>query len=172
MSSINTSNSISVQAAILAGKRATDPNASPLRSAHDNAIRSKSGDEQNEGKVATNPKDLLRRAGSSDTAIFNDRVASPNPREAKALDTAQKLVSTTLIKPILAQARETRDAPAPWGQTQGEKQFGSLLDNRIADDIARASNFPIAQRIAEQILKNSPIDSPSTIQHTPVDLFG
>ncbi len=93
-------------------------------------------------------------------------------RESKALDTAQKLVSTTLIKPILAQARAARDAPAPWGQTQAEKQFGALLDNRIADDISRASNFNIAQRVADQMLKNMPVSDESQHPHTPVDILG
>lgn len=94
------------------------------------------------------------------------------PREAKALDTAQKLVATTLIKPILAQARAARDAPAPWGQTQAEKQFGALLDNRLADDISKASNFNIAQRIAEQMLRNMPEIDEAQTTHTPVDIFG
>jgi len=93
-------------------------------------------------------------------------------RESKALDTAQKLVSTTLIKPILAQARAARDAPAPWGQTQAEKQFGALLDNRIADDISRASNFNIARRIADQMLKNMPVSDDAQQPHTPVDILG
>ncbi len=174
MSSINTSNNLTNQAAILAGKRSTDPNANPLQAVHENAIRTKSGDEQSEGKVATNPADLLRRAGSSDETELNNQPVVPSAREIKALDTAQKLISTTLIKPILAQARATRDAPAPWGQTQAEKQFGALLDNRIADDISKASNFPIAQRIADQILRNSPIDTSESTQtqYTPVDLFG
>ena len=99
-------------------------------------------------------------------------------QQLEAKDTAEKLIATTLIKPILAQARAARDAPAPWGQTQAEKQFGALLDNRIADDIAKSSNFPIAQRIADQILSNAPIQDASTNpaqntpKYTPVDIFG
>ncbi len=98
-------------------------------------------------------------------------------RIATAQRTAEQLIATTLIKPILAQVRASNNAPPPFGQTQAEKQFGSLLDNRIADDIAKASNFPIAQRIAGQMLRNSialpdtqPIDP--TFTHSPVDIFG
>jgi len=180
MSSINTSNSIGVQSLIAAGKRATDPATSPIQPGpnhNNNGVRAGADDPVNTGgKTPSNPDDLIRSATQGNEARGDNPVT---PREANALDTAQKLVATTLIKPILAQARAARDAPAPWGQTQAEKQFGGLLDNRIADDISKASNFPIAQRIAEQILKNSPavdtqIDAQpgAPVTYTPVDIFG
>ncbi len=186
MSSINTSSNYRSPPIILSGKRATDPNASPLQAATQNTLRTGSSDETNPQKTPTNPDDLLR-AATTPEPIRNGSPAIPHhtpAQAAEALDTAQKLVSTTLIKPILSQARAARDAPAPWGQTQAEKQFGALLDNRIADDIAKASGFPIAQRIADQILKNTPVDldqleqlsqpathlTPET--YTPVDIFG
>ena len=113
-----------------------------------------------------NPANTSRSAGATR--------AAPTAQEAEAKDTAEKLIATTLIKPILAQARAARDAPAPWGQTQAEKQFGALLDNRIADDIAKSSSFPIAQRIADQIMSNAPIQDTqqSAPKYTPVDIFG
>lgn len=186
MSSINTSSSFGSPPIILNGKRATDPNASPLQAAHQNTLRTGSSDETNAQKTPTNPDDLLRAATTPESIRSGSPVIPHHTpaQAAEALDTAQKLVSTTLIKPILSQARAARDAPAPWGQTQAEKQFGGLLDNRIADDIAKASSFPIAQRIADQILKNTPVDldqleqlsqpathlTPET--YTPVDIFG
>lgn len=171
MSSINTSNALGIQSIIPSGKQPVDPNRNPLQRANTNTERTGSGGATSEGKVIPDPnRNPLTRAHDNTEAAARQG-STPNPREAHALDTAQKLVSTTLIKPILAQARAARDAPAPWGQTQAEKQFGALLDNRIADDIAKASNFPIAQRIADQILKNSPvIDQPP--HYTPTDIFG
>ncbi len=179
MSSINTSNSISIQSLIASGKRPTNPNDNPLQPGpnHGNGIRAEADESVNTtGKTPTEPGNHLRAADNGSEARANNPA---NPREASALDTAQKLIATTLIKPILADARAARNAPAPWGQTQAEKQFGSLLDNRIADDISKASNFPIAQRIAEQIIKNSPSlnlqpDAQPGLPaiYTPVDIFG
>ncbi|MBL4810492.1 MAG: hypothetical protein JKY43_10605 [Phycisphaerales bacterium] len=178
MSSINTSNSIGIQSVIAAGKRATDPNANPLQPGpnNPNGIRAANDSVNTEGKTPSDPDGLLRGPADGNAVRTNTTLT---PQEATALNTAQKLIATTLIKPILAEARAARDAPAPWGQTQAEKQFGGLLDNRIADDISKAANFPIAQRIADQILKNSPnVDTQPhakpglPVTYTPVDIFG
>lgn len=162
--STSQSKNLSIPSAIPNGKQPVDPNRPPIQSAHP----------AQEGRTHhIGPKPSIERETLSlaQKATKSDSVEISNPARIQAADTAEKLVATTLIKPILAQARAARNAPAPWGQTQAEKQFGALLDNRIADDIARASNFPITQRIAEQILKNTPItDLPST--YTPVDIFG
>lgn len=186
MSTINTSNSLGSPSIIPAGKRPSDPNANPLQAAHQNTLRTGSSDESHPGKTPSNPADRIRAATPSES-VRNGPANRPThtaEQRANALDTAQKLVSTTLIKPILSQARAARDAPAPWGQTQAEKQFGALLDNRIADDISKAAGFPIAQRIADQIIQNSPVDldqldaldqpiTPlSPENYTPVDIFG
>tara|TARA_R110002096_G_scaffold435816_6_gene663423 strand:+ start:58426 stop:58953 length:528 start_codon:yes stop_codon:yes gene_type:complete len=175
MSSIDSTNSLGIQQIINAGKQIYT--GGPLRPAHPNETARSAGTPLPEGKVIPDPnRNRLTRAHDSTeaTATKDGTGNKVSAQELKALDTAQKLVSTTLIKPILAQARASRDAPAPWGQTQAEKQFGALLDNRISDDIAKASNFPIAQRIADQIMRNTPIDSTALNQptHTPVDLFG
>lgn len=178
MSSINTNNAYTTRNAYPSAKIPTNPKANPIQPAT-NTSRTGSGDATNTGKVSTAGQSPIRAADTGTES--NAAIANPvSPAEAKALDTAHKLVSTTLIKPILAQARATRDAPAPWGQTQAEKQFGSLLDNRIADDIAKSSSFPIAQRIAQNILKNSQAIDPAVLQapqqpvqqYTPTDIFG
>lgn len=74
-------------------------------------------------------------------------------REDQARDAARKLVSTTLVEPILKQARENNRAAAPFAPTQAEKQFGSLLDHRLANDIVSASNFPIVERLTQDMLR-------------------
>lgn len=73
--------------------------------------------------------------------------------EEQARDAARRLVSTTLVEPILKQARENNRAAAPFAPTQAEKQFGSLLDHRLANDIVSASNFPIVDRLAQDLLR-------------------
>jgi Rod binding domain-containing protein len=71
--------------------------------------------------------------------------------EAKARRAAEQFVSTALIQPILKQLRESSSAAPPFAPTQGEKQFQGLIDTELAQRMVRASNFPIVDRIAEQL---------------------
>lgn len=79
---------------------------------------------------------------------------SPAQQRDRARDAAEGLVATSFIKPILKQVRESNNAPPPFGPTQAEKQFGSLLDNKLSDEIVRASQFPIVDRIVERFTHN------------------
>lgn len=85
--------------------------------------------------------------------------------EARAA--AEGLVATSFIKPILSQIRESNNAAPPFGPTQAEKQFGSLLDNQLADEIARAAQFPIVDRLVEQFTRHLPPAEPIA---QPLDL--
>lgn len=71
----------------------------------------------------------------------------------RARDTAADFVAQTLVLPILTQLRETNDAAGPFKPSSGEKQFGSLLDQRLAKDITRASSFPLVDRLARDLLR-------------------
>jgi len=93
------------------------------------------------------------------------------PAEARAQRAAEGLVSTTFIEPILKQMRESNTAPPPFGPGQGEKQFSSLLDTKLADGIVHAANFPLVKRIAEEMLRNMPTQRPATPQQT-LDIKG
>lgn len=72
----------------------------------------------------------------------------------KAQEAAEMLVSSTLVEPILKQLRESNNAAEPFAPTQGEKQFGALLDHRLAHDIVKAANFPMVDRLARDLLKS------------------
>lgn len=72
--------------------------------------------------------------------------------EDKARRAAEKLVAVALIQPVLKQLRETNQATGPFAPTQGEKQFQSLADTQTAERIAAAANFPLVDRIAQQVL--------------------
>ncbi len=81
---------------------------------------------------------------------------STESKYTEARTAAEGLVATSFIKPILAQLRESNNAPPPFGPTQAEKQFGSLLDNRMADEITRASQFPLVDRLVQEFTKHLP----------------
>lgn len=80
---------------------------------------------------------------------------SPEAKELRAGEAAQKLVASTLVEPILKQVRETNNAAPPFGPTEAEKQFGPILDGQIAEKIVTAADFPLVERIKQDLLKSS-----------------
>ena len=78
--------------------------------------------------------------------------------ESTARGAAEGLVATTFIEPILKQIRESNTAPPPFGPSRAEKQFSSLLDSKLSDEIVHAANFPLVERITSELLKNMPQD--------------
>jgi len=123
------------------------PNHDLLAPAHKSALIKKQGPKHKNPLTDANPPALTQanKPGASESA---------ETQRARAREAAEGLVATSFIKPILAQVRESNNAPAPFGPTQAEKQFGSLLDNQLADEIARASQFPIVDRMVEQFTRH------------------
>ncbi len=65
-------------------------------------------------------------------------------------EAAEQLVSATFITPILSQVRDSNSAAPPFAPTQGEKQFGAMLDQRIADEIVKSSRLPMVDRLTRE----------------------
>lgn len=76
------------------------------------------------------------------------------PEAAKAREAAEQLVATTLVLPVLKQLRESNNAAPPFAPTNAEKQFGALLDHRLAHDIVKGANFPMVDRLARDLLRS------------------
>ncbi len=75
--------------------------------------------------------------------------------EQAARRSAESLVSMTFVQPLLKQLRETSKAAAPFAPTQGERQFQGLLDAELAERLVRKGNFPIVDRITQQLLQKN-----------------
>jgi Rod binding domain-containing protein len=102
-------------------------------------------------------KSLSPLRDANPPALTRADKVKPEPDKAqieRAREAAEGLVSTSLIIPILKQVRESNNAAPPFGPTQAEKQFGALLDNQLADEIAHAAQFPIVDRMVEQFTRN------------------
>ncbi len=95
----------------------------------------------------TNPLSIATKPNEGD---------EPETSALRARKAAEGLVSTTFIEPILKQVRESNDTPPPFGPSNAEKQFASLLDTKLADEIVHAANFPLVERITAQLLRNMP----------------
>lgn len=86
-----------------------------------------------------------------------NRATAPAPErstEARAREAAESLVAVTLVQPILAQLRESSDAPPPFAPTPAERQFGALQDAALARDIVRRAQFPLVEKVARGVLRH------------------
>lgn len=82
-------------------------------------------------------------------------------KEDTARHAAEMLVATTLVEPVLKQLRESNNAAPPFAPTQAEKQFGAILDHRLAQDIVKGANFPMVDRLARDLLRNAKDTEPA-----------
>lgn len=99
---------------------------------------------------------LRGRIGSPmDGAAFSmtlEGVSRNQTPEESARQSAEELVAISLVQPALASLRENSQAAEPFAPTSAEKQFGSILDARRAQEIVRAKGFPLVDAIASRML--------------------
>lgn len=89
---------------------------------------------------------------------------STGPDEIRSA--AEQLVSATFIMPVLTQVRESSMAAPPFAPTPGEKQFGSMLDQRLADEIVRSSRLPIVERLTRDFAARAGIPGTGSLEVT------
>tara|TARA_R110002072_G_scaffold42064_12_gene118205 strand:- start:160775 stop:161275 length:501 start_codon:yes stop_codon:yes gene_type:complete len=126
----------------------------PINEAHEKSknLASKMGAGLTQKRIELNPD--INTKNHPEPPVVD--VPGQDPRLAKAAEAAEGLVATTFIEPILKQVRESNDAPPPFGPSNAEKQFSALLDTKLSDEIVHAANFPLVERITQQLLKNMP----------------
>ncbi|MEM1183574.1 MAG: hypothetical protein AAGI53_01085 [Planctomycetota bacterium] len=81
--------------------------------------------------------------------------AGKDTPEQSARAAAEDFVATALVQPLLKAVREANQAPAPWGPTDVEKQFGGFIDADRSRQIVRAGNFGIVDRLARDLLTSA-----------------
>jgi hypothetical protein len=86
------------------------------------------------------------------------RRATRDGDRAVAREAAAKLVSSTFIMPVLEALRDSPFLEPPFAPTVVEKRFQPLLDQRIADRITTAANFPLVDVIVDRLLGPAPAD--------------
>lgn len=93
--------------------------------------------------------------------IIGKGPSQPDKRkpEEQAREAAEQLLSVTFIQPVLKQVREMNDAPPPWGPTQAEKQFGPMLDAKLADQLIKAARLPIIERLSRDLNRADLLDN-------------
>lgn len=95
----------------------------------------------------------LSMPGATVPGVPNDAVdfAAMLQKESVARDAATKLVSSTLVLPILASMRESEFLEGPFKPGVFERRFAPLLDQEVADSITTSSNFNLVDSIVKQI---------------------
>ena len=79
-------------------------------------------------------------------------------------EAAEQLVSATFITPVLSQVRESSMAAPPFAPTQGEKQFGAMLDQRLADEIVKSSRLPMVDRLTREFSAGAGLPAGQTLE--------
>lgn len=72
----------------------------------------------------------------------------------EARDTAERFIASALVAPVLKELRETSQAAEPFAPTQGERQFRSMLDAQVALNVVRGAQFPLVDRLAQDLLRH------------------
>lgn len=92
---------------------------------------------------------VLQRQRDFTAVIARDQGA--NADAAPARQAAEDFVSMAFVQPLLAQLRETNDAAEPFAPGPAERQFGEIMDQVLSRQIVRASNFPLVDRIEQDL---------------------
>ncbi len=82
----------------------------------------------------------------------------PRSPAQQARDAAEGLVSQTFVQPMLKLFRDSNRAAPPFAPTPAEKQFRSLMDVQLAQQIVSAKQFPIVDAIADHLIKHGSKD--------------
>lgn len=80
--------------------------------------------------------------------------AKSRTEDEKLHDAAEQFVSITFLQPVLKQLRSSSlAAEGPFKPSAAEKQFQSLYDADLAQRLVKSSNWPLVDRIAEDLKK-------------------
>lgn len=73
--------------------------------------------------------------------------------EAQVREAATQFVATAFIMPVLEVMHDSPFAAEPFAPNSAQKRFMPLLHWQIADRVTRAANFPLVDRIVDQVLR-------------------
>lgn len=90
-------------------------------------------------------------------------------REQEARLVAEQLVASTLVLPILSQARNDPFKSDLFHGGKGEEMFGSQLDTILAERITSSSRMPIVDAVYRSITRTP---QPSGVAGRGVDIHG
>jgi len=104
--------------------------------------------------ILSAPKTPFMGASAFTSEAFQEALAKVDPaeRRQKAIEAATQLVSTAFILPVLEEMQEGVFRGDMFEAGLVEKRFAPLLNQRIADRIATASNFPLVDALVNHLV--------------------
>lgn len=91
---------------------------------------------------------LVRRLGG-DPGTSDEHASQAADRLATT--GAQRMMSDAFLLPLLKSAREDSAPEGIFAPGPGERRFGSMLDQAIADRILESNNFPVAEALEDKL---------------------
>lgn len=79
------------------------------------------------------------------------RESSETDRETQIRESAEQLVASAFVLPMLQQLRESPFETEMFGAGQGEKLFRQRLDTMLADRIAGSPGFPLVDTLVDRL---------------------
>lgn len=99
---------------------------------------------------------LLARQESFSSVMARSSLSEQNKEpETVAREAAEQMVSINFVQPLLKSLRESSSAAEPFAPSDGEKQFMTLMDAQTAQNIVRAADFPLVERLASDMLNKA-----------------
>ncbi|MFW5682230.1 MAG: hypothetical protein ACOC1G_04415 [Phycisphaeraceae bacterium] len=86
-----------------------------------------------------------------DTSTSEARKATESQRDTQIRESAEKLVASTFVLPLLQQMRESPFETEMFAPGQGEKLFRQRLDTVLADRIAGSPGFPLVDTLVDRM---------------------
>ena len=108
------------------------------------------------GAVTSGPslRDPAAGAGREFAAMLGRLLGEGGPTtKEESREAAEMLLATTFVEPVLKSLRDNSQAVAPFAPTNGEKQMRSLLDQKLAQQIVHAGNWPLVDSLARDLLR-------------------
>ncbi len=91
---------------------------------------------------------LVRRLGG-DAGTADESAAQAADRLATT--GAKRMMADAFLLPLLKDARESSSPEGIFAPGPGERRFGSMLDQAIADRVLESNSFPVAQALEDKL---------------------
>lgn len=97
--------------------------------------------------------DATRQVGDGALSTFSNSLARPmKPREDRLRESAQQLVASALLMPVLEQMEVSPLAPktGPFAQNIVQQRFGPMLHQHMADRIMQSRSFGLVDAVVKR----------------------
>ena len=104
------------------------------------------------------PINAITSAPPAGLDVFRASAPVDRSAEAKLKETFQDFAAGTVFKQMLKSLRSMHDKPAYFHGGAAEETFRTLMDERVAEDLARSHGASIAEPLFHSFANRVPVD--------------